>query len=85
MSLLQAHLVDHGLDGGLLMLAAEGHEHSPGSNGGVKPLRQAPLGAGVQVCGNSLQILQEAAKDRLGIVPRCIQLNGDVLFCAVGV
>ena len=84
-SLLQAHLVDHGLDGGLLMLAAEGHEHSPGSNGGVKPLRQAPLGAGVQVCGNSLQILQEAAKDRLGIVPRCIQLNGDVLLCAVGV
>ena len=84
-SLLQAHLVDHGLDGGLLMLAAEGHEHSPGSNGGVKPLRQAPLGAGIQIRGNGLKILQEAAEDWLGIVPRCIQLNGDVLLCAVGV
>ena len=46
---LPGDLVDHGLGGGELILATEGHEDGAPADGGVKPLRQAPLGADVQV------------------------------------
>ena len=51
---LQADLVDHGLDGSLLELAAKGHQHSAGADGGVKALGKSALGAGVQIGGNTL-------------------------------
>ena len=42
-------LLNHGLDRGLLIFAAEGHEHGPGADGGVEPLGQASAGAQIEI------------------------------------
>ena len=54
------YLVDHGLDRGPLVLAAERHEHRTRSDGGVEPFGKAPLGADVQVCAGGLICVSES-------------------------
>ena len=84
-ALLQADLVDHGLDGSVLISAAEGHQDGACADGGVETLRQAPLGAGIQVGGDALEILHKAAVDFLLILAGGSQLDGNMLLGTVGV
>ena len=73
----------HGLGGGALGLAAEGHEDGSGADGPVKPLGQAPAGAALQAGGHLLQRV-EALFAHGGAV-RLGHGDGGVLHCAVGV
>ena len=65
MPFLHGNLLDHGLDGGQLIFAAEGHEHGARADGGVEPLGKAPLGAGVEVGSNAQEILPEISGNLL--------------------
>ena len=51
----------HGLDGGHLILAAEGHQHRSGTNGSVKPLTKSLLGADVQAAQHIPQLFAQGA------------------------
>ena len=83
--LLQGDLLDHGLNGGLLVPAAEGHEHGARPDGGIEPLRKPPLGANVQVPGHALHVLPEAAGQGLRLEGRRRGHDMDVLGGAVGI
>ena len=83
--LLDTDLLHHRLDRGQLVLSAEGHEHGTRADGGVEALGESALGANVQIGGELLHILSEAAADlfiiRLGFRGRDI----NVLFSTVTV
>ena len=83
--LFHGDLLDHGLDGGLLMDAAEGHQHGAGPDGGVKALGQAPLGADVQVPGQGLIALGETGGNGLGVVLGLLHVGLHMLLRAIGI
>ena len=76
----------HGLDGGHLVAAAEGHEHRARADGGVKPLAQALLAADVQVCGHAFHLLRKGfARERHRRYLRVHDQRAGVLLRAVGI
>ena len=82
---LNRNLLHHGLDGSQLILTAKGHQNRTGTDGGVKPLRKPPLGAGIQVVGNPLHVIGERAGNNLASQSRLTRGNIHMLFSAVGV
>ena len=85
MLLFHGDFLHHGLNGSLLILAAEGHQYRTGTDGGVKPLGKAPLGADIQILCQLAVKAGEAAADFLPEGSGLGRGGTDMLFCAVGV
>ena len=83
--LLHGDFLHHGLNGGELIFSAEGHQHGAGADGGVEPLGQTPLRAGVQVGSHGEEVLGEAAGHGLAVALRLLGGGVHVLGRAVGV
>ena len=85
---LAAHgeLGDHGRAGGELRLAAKGHEHGRGADGGVEALGKALVGSDVEVGDERGHALGERGAGPAGLPHATGAHVGDlVLGCAVGV
>ena len=83
---VHGQLCDHGVLGGQLACAAEGHQHGGRADGGVEPLRKALLAADVQIAHHVLHLLLKGHAGPLGL-PDSPLLDVDVLvlLSAVGV
>ena len=78
-------LVHHGLNGRLLVFAAERHEPRARADGGVEPLGQAALGADVQIARECGITVGEMVGDFFLHAPARGGHGGDVLFRTVRV
>ena len=85
MLFLHGDLLDHGLGRGQLVPAAEGHQDRACADGGVKPLRKASLGAGVQIVCRLQKVFRKGTGDLLFRRDRRSCFHGDVFFRTVGI
>ena len=83
--LFHRDLLYHTLDRSKLILTAKGHQNRTCTDGRVKTLGKASLGADVQICSQSTVILNESAADLLLKGSGSYSLNVDVLLRTVGV
>ena len=83
---VHGELGDHGRAGGELRLAAKGHEHGRGADGGVEALGKALVGSDVEVGDERGHALGERGAGPAGLPHATGAHVGDlVLGCAVGV
>ena len=83
---VHGELGDHGRAGGELRLAAKGHEHGRGADGGVEALGKALVGSDVEVGDKRGHALGERGAGPAGLPHATGAHVGDlVLGCAVGV
>ena len=85
MLLLHGDFLHHGLNGGELIFSAEGHQHGARADGGVEPLGQTPLGAGVQVGSHGEKVHRKIAGDGLAVALRLFGGGVHMLGRAVGI
>ena len=83
--LLYRYLMYHCLNGGTLILTAEGHKDGSRTDGGVESLGETALRAGVEVGSNRLHTGGKALGNLFIVVFNLRCFDVDVLLCAIGV